>query len=70
MIDLFLILFNTSQGIYSILKESKYTAKLLSIYNETQCDFLLFLSSKFITYAPSFILGKLFLEKIPLNPGS
>ena len=27
-------------------------------------------SSRFITYAPSFILGKLFLEYTPLNLGS
>ena len=59
-----LILFNTSSRIYSIPKESKYTAKFLSINNETQCFPLLFLSSKFNTYAPSFILDKLFLEKI------
>ena len=39
---------------YSISKESKYTAKLLSIKNETQCVPLLFSSSRFITYAPSF----------------
>ena len=28
---------------------------------------LLFLPSRFMTYAPSFILGKLSLEKIPFN---
>ena len=28
------------------------------------------LSLKFMTYAPSFVLGKLFLEKTPLNLGS
>ena len=39
----------------------------LSINNETQCVPLLFLLSRFITYAPSFILGKLFLEKTSLN---
>ena len=63
MIYLFPILFNTSCGIYSISKESKYTASFLSINNETQCVTLLFLSSRFITNAPPFILGKLFLEK-------
>ena len=31
---------------------------------------LSFLSSRFITYTPSFILGKLFFEKMPLNLGS
>ena len=30
-----------------------------------QCVLLLFLSLRFMTYAPSFILGKLFLEKTP-----
>ena len=33
------------------------------------CSFT-FLSARFITYTPSFILGKLFLEKTPLNLGS
>ena len=70
VIDLFLILFNTSWGIYSLPKESKYTAKFLSINNETQCMSLLFLSSRFITYAAFFIQDKLFLEKSPLNLGS
>ena len=37
-----MILFNTSCGIYSILKESKYTAVFLSINNKTQCVPLLF----------------------------
>ena len=36
LIDLSLILFNTSWRIYSILKESKNTAVLFSINNETQ----------------------------------
>ena len=31
---------------------------------------LLCLSSRFMTYAPSFILGKLSLEEAPLNLGS
>ena len=70
VIDLSLILFNTSWGIYSIPKESKYTALFMSINDENQCVPLLFLSSKFMTYAPSFILGKLFLNKTPLNLGS
>ena len=65
-----LILLNTFCGIYSISKESKYTAAFLSINDETHCVSLLFLSSRFITYAPSFILGKLFLEKISLHPDS
>ena len=33
VMDLSLILFNTSWGIYSILKESKYTAVFLSVGN-------------------------------------
>ena len=37
VIDLSLILLNTSWGIYSIPKESKYTLVFLSINNETQC---------------------------------
>ena len=51
-------------------KQSMYAAVFLSVNKETQCISLLFLSSKFITYAPSFILGKLSLEKTPLNLGS
>ena len=48
-------------------KESKYTALFLSVSNETQCVPLLCLSSQFMTYAASFILGKLSLEKTLLN---
>ena len=59
--------FNTPCAIYSMSKESKQTAIFLSINNETQCVTLLCLSSGFMTYSPSFILGKLFLEKTPLN---
>ena len=69
VMDLPLTLFNTSCGIYSIPKESKYTATFLSINNEAQCVPLLCLSSRFMTYAPSFILGKLSLEKTPLDLG-
>ena len=64
-----LILFNISCGIYSIPKESKYAAVFLSINNETQWVSLLYLPSRFMIYAPSFILGKLPLEKTPLNLG-
>ena len=63
VIDLSLYLLNISKGIYSIPKDLKYIAVFLSINNETQCVILLFLSSRFMTYAPSFIAGKLFLEK-------
>ena len=70
VIDLSLILCNTCRGTYSIPKESKYTVAILSISNEAKCVRLLLLSSRFVTYAPSFILGKLFLEKMPLNLGS
>ena len=69
VMDLFLILFNSSSGIYSLPKESKYADIFLSINNETQCNILLFLSTIFMTYTPSFILDKLSLEKTPLNLG-
>ena len=70
VINLSLVLFNTSSELYSILKEwSKYTAVFLSINNETQCIPLLFSSVKFMTYAPSFILSKLSFEKMPINVG-
>ena len=49
VIDLSLILFNTSCRIYSIPKESKCTAVFLPINNETQCVPLLLLSSRSIT---------------------
>ena len=67
MIDLSLILHNASDGICSISKESRHAAVLLSIKNETQCVPLLCLSRRFITYAPSFILSKLFIDKTPSN---
>ena len=51
-------------------KQPMYAAVFLSINKETQCVPLLFLSSRFITFAPSFVLGKLSLEKTPLNLGS
>ena len=70
VIYFFLILFHTSCGIYSIPKESNYTAAFLSINSKNQCVLLLFLSLRFMTYAPSFVLGKLYLEKTPLNLGS
>ena len=67
MIDLFFILFNTYCGIYSILKESKYAAMLLSINNETECVGLLLLSLRRMIYAQFFryfrIFGKLSLKK-------
>ena len=53
-----------------IPRESKYTAGFLSINNETQCIPLLFLLSRFMTYTPCYIIGKLFLEKTSLNLGS
>ena len=63
--DLSLILLNTFCGMYPIQKESKYT---VAINNGTQCAPLLFLSLRFIAYAPSFILGKLSLEKNIIKP--
>ena len=67
VVKLSLNLLNTAWGIHSIPKESKYTTTFLSINNETQYVPLLCFSSRLITFAPSFILGKLFLEKTPLN---
>ena len=64
------ILFGTARGIYSIPKESKYTAVFLSINIKNQCVLFFFLSSRFITYTRSFIFGKLSLEKTPSNLGS
>ena len=69
VIDLSLIMLNNFREIYSIPKESKYIAVFLSTNNETQCVPLLFFSSRFVTYAPSLILGIFFLEKSPLNLG-
>ena len=46
-------------------KKSKYTAVFLLIDNETQCVSLFCFSSRFMTYAPYSILGKLCLEKTP-----
>ena len=66
LIDLSLILFNTVWGISSIPKESNYTPVFLSINNEIQCVLLLLLSLRFMTFVPSFIVGKLFFEKMPL----
>ena len=63
VIDLYLLLFNTYRGIYSIPKESKSTALPPSINDENQCVPLLFLSLTFIVYALFLILGKFFLEK-------
>ena len=70
VMNLSLILFNISCEIYYIPKTSKYTAVFFSRNNETQCVSLFCLSLRFITYAPSFILGKLSLEKPPSNLGS
>ena len=70
VMNLSLILFNTSCGMYSILKRLKYTTVFLSINNETQCVPLLCLSSEFMTYLLPFNLGILSLEKTPLQLGS
>ena len=67
--DLSLILHNTFWGTYSASKESKFTAVFLSINNKPQWVSLICLSSRFIINAPSFILGKLSLEKAPVNLG-
>ena len=56
VMDLCLILFNTSNEISSITKESKYKAVFLLINNESQCVPLLCSSSRFMAYALSFVL--------------
>ena len=66
-VHLSLILFNSFCGIYSILKVSKHTAICLTIDNEVHYVTLLCLSSAFITYTPSFILGQFTFEKVPLG---
>ena len=53
-LSLILILFNNSYGIYLILKGSKYTVLFLSINNKAHCVPLLYFSSRFMTFAPSF----------------
>ena len=50
--------------IYTVERIKVYNY-ILMVNNETQCVPLLFLSSRFMTCTPSFILGKLFLEKEP-----
>ena len=45
-------------------------AVFLSMNNEAQCIPLLSLSSRFIKYTSSFILGKFFIEKTSLSLGS
>ena len=47
----------------SIPKESRYTAVFLSINNKTKCVPQLWDSSRVMTYAPSFILGKFLSNK-------
>ena len=59
MLDSFVFVFlNTSFGIYSISKEPRNTAVFLSMNNETKRVHLLCLPTRFMTYVPSFILGK------------
>ena len=65
VVDISLILLNTFSGMYSILKESKYAAVFWPI-NQTYCISLLYLSSRFMTCAPFFVLFKLPFEKTPL----
>ena len=64
--DFSLILLNTSCGIYSISKQSKYKV-FLSINNETHYVPLLCLSLIFITYTSSYVLDKSSLDKTLLN---
>ena len=65
VINLSLIFRNVSCGIYSIL----YNCISFNKY-ETQCIPLVIVLLRFMIYAPSFILGKSFLEKTPLNVDS
>ena len=65
-----LILLSTYCGIYSIPKESNYSAMFMVVNNESQSVSLLCLSSIFITCGTSCILGKLSLKKLPLNLSS
>ena len=69
VIDLSLIWLNSYCGLYSIPKESKYTAVFLSINNETRLILLFRLSLTFMAGPPSFFLGKSPLEKTQLNLG-
>ena len=67
--DLSLILLNTPWGIYSVPKESKYTAVFLSKKMKSNV-FRDFVGHGDLWHTqPSFILEKLSLEKAPLNLG-
>ena len=54
-------------GISLTPKLSKYVIFLAFTYKPIQWVAIDSYSSRFIIYAPSFIFGKLFLEKRPLN---
>ena len=70
-IFLFPIIFLIFSGICSTPKLSKQTISFLLQNKAIQCVPTSANSSRLITYAPFFIfLGKLFLEKAPLNLGS
>ena len=69
VIDVSLILFTTSWGVYSIPNESKYTAKFISINNEIQCVSYYFYHLDLLNTLHN-VLGKLLFEKTPLNLGS
>ena len=62
-----LILLSTYCGIYSIPKESNYSAMFMVVNNKSQSVSLLCLSSIFMTCGTSCILRKLSLKKLPLN---
>ena len=68
VMDLSLTFFNTSCGIYSIPKESKYADYFYQLIIKFSV-FLYFFVSGFIIFAPSFILDKLFHKKISFNLG-
>ena len=61
--DLPFILLSTSGRIYSISKESKFTAVFQLINTETQHALLLCPSQRFMTYVSSYIVSKIYLKK-------
>ena len=61
--------FLISVEVCSTPKLSKYVTFLAFANNAVQLVPIDAYSSRFLMYAPSFILDKLFLEKTPLNVG-
>ena len=69
LVVIFLVPINflISFRMYSTPKVSKYVTLLPFTYKAIERVPTDLYSSRFITYVPSFILGKLFLEKAQLN---